>query len=83
MHEAIDRREGHCRVDEDFAPLRERRIGSNRDAFAFVAFGNEFEEHGGLGLIATDVAEIIQDQKIEPIEFRYFLRESKIATRSL
>jgi len=83
MDETIDGGEGHRRIDEDFAPLREWRVGGNRDASVFVAFGNEFEAHRGLGLIPTHVAEIVQDQKVEPIEFRNFLCESKIATRRL
>ena len=64
-------------------PLRERRVGRTGDALAFVALGNEFEEHGRFRLIAALVAEIVQDQKIKTVELGEFLCESQIAARNL
>jgi len=52
MYEAVDRRQRHRRSDEDFAPLGERRVRSDRDTAVLVALGDQFEEDGGLGLIA-------------------------------
>ncbi len=68
VNEPIDCRQGRRRIDEDITPLREGRIGSNRDALALVAFGNQLEEHRRFGLIAAHVRQIVQDDQIEAIE---------------
>jgi len=43
-HEAIDGRDGGHGVFEDLLPLGEGQVGGERDAAAFVAFGQEREE---------------------------------------
>ena len=68
MHETIHRGECHRLVGEHLFPRRERRVGGDRDALALVALRDKFEEHGGLGLIAAHVAQIVEDQEIESIE---------------
>lgn len=78
MYKAVDRRQRHRRSDKDFAPLRERRVRSDRDTAALVALGDQFEEDGGLGLIAADIAEIVEDQEIETIELGQLLGKAQV-----
>jgi hypothetical protein len=69
VNEAIDRRERHRRIDEHLAPLRERRVGGDGDAFAFVPFGDQLKEYRCFGLIAPYVTEIVKNQEVETIEW--------------
>ena len=83
VDESIDCSNGHCRVDKDVAPLRERRVRRDRDAFSFVSFGNEFKEHRRFRLIAAHVTQIVQDEQIETIEFSELLRQAQVAPSGL
>lgn len=83
MHESIDGGVGHRLITEDLTPLREGCIGGDGDAFVFVTFADQFEEHGGFSLIAPDVREIVEDDQIKTIELGQFLRKAQIAPRGL
>ena len=83
MNEPIDGGECHRWIDEDLVPLREWGVRGDRDALALVAFADEFEEHRRLSLIASHVAEIIQNEEVESIEFGQFLRQAQIASSRL
>ena len=61
-------------VDEDLAPLRERRVGRDGEALALVALGDQLEQHRGLGLVAPHVAQVVQDEQIEAVELGQLLR---------
>ena len=83
VNESIDCGERHGRVGEDVAPLREGRVGRDRDAFSFVSFGDQLEEHRGFRLIAAHVTQIVQDEQIETIELGEFLRQAEVAPGGL
>jgi hypothetical protein len=63
MNEAVDGCEGHRWINENVSPLREGRICCDGDTFAFVAFSDQLKERRGFGLIAPDVAQIVEDQE--------------------
>ena len=50
MNEAIDGREGHGLIREDFAPFAERLIGSDEHRSSFVAGADQLEQNAGLRL---------------------------------
>lgn len=79
VHKPVDGSQGHGRIDEHFAPLRERSVRRDRQALVLVTLGNELEEHRGFGLVASDVTQIVQDQQIEPVELGQFLGQAQIA----
>ena len=83
MDETVDGGQRHGWFDEYLAPLRERRVGCNRQALVLVAFGDEFEQHRGFRLIAPDVAEVIQDQQVVAIQLGQFLWQSHVAPGGL
>ena len=78
VHEPVDGRERHGRVDEDLAPLRERRVGGDGEALSLVAFGDQLEEHRGFALIAPDVAQVVEHQQIEPVELCELLGQAQL-----
>ena len=59
MDEAI---ECHSLAWEDSAPFAEGLIGGDQDGSAFVAGGDELEEHAGLGLVLGDVGQVVQSR---------------------
>lgn len=69
VHQPINCRQRHRLVREHLLPGGERRVGRQRDAAPLVALGNELKEHAGLGLITAHAAEVIQNEKIQPIQF--------------
>jgi len=83
MDQAVDGGDRHCLVRKHLVPGGERRIGREGNTFAFVAFGNQFEEHGGLRLISSRIAEIVQDDQVEAVELGQFGGQTKVATRRL
>ena len=83
MHEAVDRSQGHGRLDEHLAPLGERRVGRDGQALVLVALGDQLEQHRGLGLVAPHVAQIVKDQQIEAVELGEFLRQPQIPPRNV
>ena len=60
VNESVDGGQRHRRIDEDVVPLRERRVGRDRDALALVSFRDQFEEHRRFSLIAADVAQVVE-----------------------
>lgn len=69
MDEAVDRGDGDRRIGKDLPPFREGLIAGDDEGAPFVALGDELEQDGGLGLILADIAEVIEDEAVEPIEF--------------
>jgi hypothetical protein len=63
-----DRCHRHRRVGEDFVPRAEELIAGRNQAPALGAFGDELEQHGGLGLILADISEVVENQAIEAVE---------------
>ncbi len=69
MDEAVDRGDSYRRIGKDLPPFREGLIAGDDEGAPFVALGDELEQDGGLGLILADIAEVIEDEAVEPIEF--------------
>ena len=64
VHQAVDGRHGHAGVGEHVVPARERLVGRDEDAAPLVALGDQLEQHAGLGLVFSDVRQIVQDQQV-------------------
>src|SRR6267154_939745 len=83
MDEAIDGRERHGLVGEDFAPFAERLVGGYQHGSPLVTRGNQLEQHTGFGLILGDVSEVIKDEQIVTVELCNRAFEGQIATSEL
>ena len=83
VNEAIDRREGHSLVREDFAPFAERLVGGDEHRSPFVAGTDQFEQNAGLRLILGDIGEIVENQQMIFVEFGDGRLEHEIAARDL
>ena len=76
MNEAVDDRDCHCLVREDFAPLAKGLVGGDEEGSPLVAGADEFKEHAGFGLVLGDVGDVIEDQQMEFVELgKWRLRE--------
>lgn len=53
--EPVDGRQRHGFVGEDLVPFTERLISRDQQGSAFIAGGDQLEQHTGLGLILGDV----------------------------
>lgn len=83
MDEAIDGREGHGLIREDFAPFAEWLIGSDEHRSPLVTGADQFEQHAGLGLILGDIGEVVEDEQMIFVEFGDCRFEREIAARDL
>ena len=69
MDEAVDRRgRGHL-IPEDPVPVGKDQIARDEDGAALVAFGEEREENLGLLRALLDIADVVQNEDREGIEF--------------
>ncbi len=77
MDEAVDGRERHGLIGEDFAPLAERLVGGDQHGSPLIARGDQLEQHAGLGLILGDVGDVVEDEEVVAVEFgdRAFKRQ--------
>ena len=55
-------------VGENLAPFAERLVGRDQQGSAFIAGGDQLEQHTGLGLILGDVGDIVEDQQLVLVE---------------
>ncbi len=83
MHESVDGRHGHGLVGEDGIPVRKGAIAGDDEAAVFVAFGDEFEEDAGFGLVFSDVAEVVEDEAVDVVEFGQQCRQGEVAACGL
>jgi len=83
VDEAVDGGDGDGRVGEHLVPLAEGLIAGDDQAVALVSLGDQLEEDGGLGLILSDVAEIIEDDAIELVELGESCWQDEIAAGGL
>src|SRR5680860_1084689 len=56
---------GQARVGERRSPLAERRVGGDRDAGAFVAFGEDLEQQLGAARVQVQIAELVEADQVE------------------
>jgi hypothetical protein len=73
VHQAVDRRRRGHRVLEDPIPLAEHDVARDDHALAFVARGEEREEHLHLVAALLHVAEVVQDHGVVGVERGEFL----------
>ena len=64
---SMARRRGHW-VGEDVLPLGEDQVGRDAQGPAFVAFGDEREEHLGLLCPLGQVPQAVQQQEVVVVE---------------
>ena len=83
MNEAVDDRDRHCLVREDFAPFAEGLVGGDEERASLVAGADELKEHAGFGLVFGDVGDVIEDQQVEFVELGNGSFESELATGNL
>ena len=68
VDEAIDGGDGDGLVWKDAFPGAEGLVRGDGEAAGFVSAGDEFEEHGALGLILLGVGDVVEDQEVELVE---------------
>ena len=78
MQDAVNRSGGGHRVFEDLVPLRKDQVGGDHDTAAFIAFGEQGEEHFHLFSGLLDVADVVKDQDIEAVEFAELLLKQEV-----
>ena len=76
MYQPVHGSQRHRCIGEQLVPRRERLVGGERDAFSLVALGDQFEQHAGFRLIASDVADVIEHQQIKAIKSSEFGRQT-------
>ena len=64
MPHPVDGGQRQGRSDEDFAPLRERRTGRDRQALVLLSLGDQLERHRDFSLDLAHVAQIVPGQEI-------------------
>src|SRR5438309_4822647 len=83
MNEAVDDRDRHCLVREDFAPFAKGLVGGDEERPPLVAGADELKEHAGFGLVFSDVGDVIEDQEVEFVELGNSGFESELAAGDL
>ena len=83
MDETVDRGDRHGGIGEDVVPLAKGPVGGDQQALALVAGGDELEQHAGLGLVLAGIAEVVEDDEVEPVELGDRGLEREVATGSL
>ena len=73
MHDAVDCGGGCHGVFKYLIPLRKDEVGGDHDTAAFVAFGKQGEKHFHLLSGLLDVANVVEDQDVETVEFAELL----------
>jgi len=81
MHEAIDGCGSCHRILEDLVPFAEDKITGDNHASPLIAFCKECEEHLDLFGALLDVADVVQNQDIEFIEFAQSSGQRQVAFR--
>lgn len=69
MNQAVNSCDSHHGIWENLLPLTKGLIGCNQEAFAFVTMSDEFKQDSGFGFGFADIANIIDQEQIEGIEF--------------
>ena len=68
MHQAVYGGHRHAGVREHVVPAGERLVGRDEDAAPLVALGDQLEQHAGLGLVLSDVRDVVEDEQIVAVE---------------
>ncbi len=65
VHEPIEQRRGHLRIDEHAGPLAEVQVGRDRHAGVLVEPREEVEEQSSAGLAKGQIAQLVEDANEE------------------
>ena len=76
VNEPVDGSNGHHGVTEDCLPLAEGLIGSDHDALALIAIGNQLEEDRSFRFGLLDIAEVIDNDEVKAVKL--FKRSLKL-----
>lgn len=68
VYETVDSSDSHHGIGKDGIPLTEGLVGSDQQAFAFVAMSNQFEENGRFSLGLFDVSKIVNHEQVETVQ---------------
>ena len=82
MNHPINGRSGGQGVLEYPIPLREHQVARQQKAAALIPLADECEQHFHLVTVLLDVANVIDDDGIEPVELAQFIREIDWASES-
>ena len=66
--EPVEERCGHLGVAEDRGPFAEGEVGGDDDRGALVETADEVEEELPAGLREGQIAELVEDDEVEPVE---------------
>src|SRR5271155_621517 len=83
MHQSIDGRRRHGGIGKDRVPGRKRLVGGDSDAVSFVSMRDEFEQDAGLGLILTDIRDVVEHDEIVFVELIEGADQGEVAARDL
>ena len=70
VHEPIEQRRGHLRIDEHAGPLAEVQVGRDHHAGVLVEAREQVEEQRSAGLAKGQVAQLVEDDQVEPKQTR-------------
>jgi hypothetical protein len=68
MCQPIQQGGGHLGVAEDGRPFAERQIGGDDDRSSLIELGDQVEQQLSTGLGERQIAEFVEDNKVEPGE---------------
>ena len=68
MGQSVEKCGRHPLALEDLAPLAERQVARHQDAAALVAVGKDAEQQLHAAAAHRDVAQLVADQQVRPIE---------------
>lgn len=83
MDQAIDRGERHGGIGEDPPPFAEWLVGGDQRRAALVPRADEFEQDRCLGLVFSDVGEVVEDEQMIFVEPGKYRLEPDVAPRDL
>jgi hypothetical protein len=83
MDQSIDGRRRHGGIGKDRVPGRKRLVGGDSDAVSFVSMRDEFEQDAGLGLILTNIRDVVEHDEIVFVELIEGADQGEVAARDL
>jgi hypothetical protein len=83
MDQSIDGRRRHGGIGKDRVPGRKRLVGGDSDAVSFVSMRDEFEQDAGLGLILTNIRDVVEHDEIVFVELLEGADQGEVAARDL
>src|SRR3990170_4840463 len=83
MDQAVDGGYRHARIGEHVVPAGERLVGRDEDAAPLVALGDQFEQHAGLGLVPSDIREVVKNEQVVAVQLCQCLGQLQALARGL